>query len=210
MRTIVSVRSIATPQEESQKNIFGLAFAVMLSRIHVMGNYWHEHSDKPTRLGELVAAAKDHHSDDALAMLHTRLHQFASSLELTPTPSTRHHPTTPATPIVADVPNGPNANPQLMPMLTSAVAQACGTTPTRLLHKTNPAVSMRGTPTNQRSAVVEAQQYTITRPVEGQHLVLVDDVVLTETTLRHLARMLTQAGACTVEAVVAARTRLLV
>ena len=66
---------------------------------------------------------------------------------------------------------------------------------------------LRDTPLQQRLAVVEAAGYEVKSPVGGHGIVLVDDVVLTGTTLRYLAQLLQEAGATRVTAVVAARTR---
>ena len=56
--------------------------------------------------------------------------------------------------------------------------------------------------------MVESAGYVVTGDVAGRSVVLVDDVVLTGTTLGFLAELLVDAGALEVIAVVVCRTRL--
>jgi len=59
----------------------------------------------------------------------------------------------------------------------------------------------------QRHEAVRRAGYAADPAVRGRHLVLVDDVVLTGTTTRHLAGLALMAGAASVTVAVAARTR---
>lgn len=169
----------------------------MLSALHVIGPYWHDDRDEPTELGHLVAAAKDHGQREALAELERRLSAFVLDLELA------------SAPLVAAVPPAPDRDAHPVPSLAACVAEALdvdavGGVLTR--ERTTP--RLRDVPVEQRSAVVEAAGYAVTADVVGRTVVLVDDVVLTGTTLDHLAALLRAAGATDVIGVVVARTRL--
>ncbi len=167
-----------------------------------MGTYWCEDSDTLTQLGELIAAAKDHETETAVTTLQAQITDFTHSLDL---PSAA---TSPAGDIVVvPVPNGSGRKRRLAPALAESVAEAMDATLLEAVHKRNVTARLRDTPVQQRLALVEAAGYEVTGSVEGHQVVLVDDVVMTGTTLTHLAQLLHQAGASSVSAVVAARTR---
>ena len=176
----------------------------MLYRIHVMGDYWREDNDLLTPLGELIAAAKDHRSGSAVITLQQQLSDFARDIESSGTGLTRD---TARNLLVVPVPVGPGGNRPLVSALAKAVASALGATLSEVLTRRNATARLRDTPPWQRLAVVQAAGYEITSAVAGRAVVLVDDVVLSGTTLRYLARLLHDVGATRVEAVVAARTR---
>ena len=58
-----------------------------------------------------------------------------------------------------------------------------------------------------RSATVLAADYEVVEDVGGRHVVLVDDVVLSGTTLDHVADLLLAAGVASVRPVAIARSR---
>ena len=176
----------------------------MLERIHVMGPYWCDDDPLPTPLGELIAAAKDHHSAAAVTELREQLSDFAQNLDA---PSGAAVAETPRGTLVVPVPNGNGSNRLLVPALASAVADATGATVREALTRRETTTRMRDAPLQQRLAVVQAAGYEIEGQVAGHGVVLVDDVVMTGTTLRYLARLLRDAGATKVIAVVAAQTR---
>ena len=182
----------------------------MLERVHVMGTYWCEHSDTPTPLGALIAAAKDHESETALTALKAQFGDYVRSLDL-PSATTRPAGDPAAGPegdvVVVPVPNGTGRTRQLAPALAESAAEANGATLRRAVSKRNVTARLRDTPVQQRLALVEAAGYEVTGSVAGHEVVLVDDVILTGTTLTHLVGLLKQAGAASVSAVVAARTR---
>ncbi|NDH85331.1 MAG: hypothetical protein EBY65_10800 [Acidimicrobiia bacterium] len=66
---------------------------------------------------------------------------------------------------------------------------------------------MRDLDSSERPAVVRAADYEVVEEVEGRHVVLVDDVVLSGTTLSHVADLLLAAGAASVRPVAIARSR---
>ncbi len=167
-----------------------------------MGTYWCEDNDTLTPLGELIAAAKDHESETAVTTLQAQLCDFARSLDL---PSAATNPAGDI--VVVPVPNGSGRKRRLAPALARSVAEAMDATLREAVHKRNVTARLRDTPVQRRLALVEAAGYEVTGSVEGHQVVLVDDVVLTGTTLTYLAQLLHQAGASSVSAVVAARTR---
>ena len=183
----------------------------MLERVHVMGAYWCEHSDTPTPLGALIAAAKDHESETALTALKAQFGDYVRSLDLH-SATTRPAGDPAGRPegdiVVVPVPNGTGRTRQLAPALAESAAEAIGATQRGAVRKRNVTVRLRDAPVQQRLALVEAAGYEVTGSVAGRELILVDDVILTGTTLNHLARLLKQAGTASVSAVVAARTRL--
>ncbi len=167
-----------------------------------MGTYWCQGSDTTTPLGELIAAAKDHETEAALTTLQAQITDFVRSLDLS---SATGGPAGDI--VVVPVPNGSGRKRRLAPALARAVTEAMDATLCEAVHKRNVTARLRDTPVPQRLALVEAAGYEVTGSVEGHHVVLVDDVLLTGTTLTHLARLLHRAGAVSVSAVVAARTR---
>jgi len=167
----------------------------MLSAIHVMGDYWSDGADERSILGALVTAAKDQGAAEALDELCARIGAFARTLDL------------PDTATIVAVPPAPDRDAHPVPALAQAVAAALGaeTAPTVTRRRSTP--RLRDTPPDRRAAVVEAAGYEVIDTVEARRIVLVDDVVLTGTTLTHIARLLVSAGASRVDAIVAARTR---
>lgn len=162
----------------------------------MVGDYWRDDCDELSQLGELIAAAKDLSSQRALAAVEKRLAAFVRGSDL------------PVDPIVIGVPPGPNRDDHPVPALAAAVAAALGAVPGDVLSRRNSTARLRDTPISRRHAVVEAAGYAVSGDVVGRSVVLVDDVILTGTTLEYLAELLTAAGAADVSAVVVCQTRL--
>ncbi len=173
----------------------------MLDRIHVMGAYWRDDSDLPTPLGELIAAAKDHHSEPAVTKLQEQLSDFVGDLDLNDDLAGAGKA------LAIPVPVFPGNNGRLVLELANTVASATDAVLCEALVRRNPTARLRDTAPDLRLAVVEAAGYEVVSPVSGRVVILVDDIVLTGTTLRYLARQIRDAGATRVVAVVAARTR---
>ncbi|MEZ5243686.1 MAG: phosphoribosyltransferase family protein [Acidimicrobiales bacterium] len=168
----------------------------MLTRVHVMGSYWSDDADRRSALGALVADAKDLESEAALDELRRRLVDFVGALALGENP------------VVVPVPPGPHRDAHPVPALAEAVAGRLGVPLAPVVDRRHDTPRLRDTPIDRRLAVVEAAGYVVTGDVVGRSVVLVDDVILTGTTLRHLAELLVAAGAAEIIAVVVCRTRL--
>ncbi|MEM7140853.1 MAG: phosphoribosyltransferase family protein [Actinomycetota bacterium] len=169
----------------------------MLTDLHVMGDYWQADAASPTELGRLVAAAKDHGDEHALRQLEAQLSAFVLDLDVA------------LAPIVAAVPPGPGREAHPVPSLAACVAEALDVDAVgAVLTRAHETPRLRDTPAERRRDVVIAAGYEVNADVRDRDVVLVDDVLLTGTTLRHLAELLTDAGASSVVGVVAARTRL--
>jgi predicted amidophosphoribosyltransferase len=167
----------------------------VLSALHVVGPLWEPDGERPTPLGRLVRAAKDEGEAEAAAELGRRVAQVASGIEL------------PAGTLVVAVPPGPDRSPHPAPALAAAVAAGTGLTRSEAVIRRHPTAPLRSLAPVERAGAVAEAGYEVVAPVNGRTVLLVDDVVLTGTTLVHLAGLLTAAGARRVEALVACRTR---
>lgn len=162
----------------------------------MFGEYWEPDAEVMTALGALVGAAKDDGNVTALRELEGLLSVFVLGLDL------------PTGPLVAAVPPGPGRGAHPVPSLAACVAEALDVDAVgSVLTRSAATPRLRDTPPAHRRDVVEAAGYAVNAPVRGRPVVLVDDVVLTGTTLEYLAELLLAAGATEVVAVVAARTR---
>ena len=105
--------------------------------------------------------------------------------------------------------DGSGDRPHLAELLAASLAAAgAGEYRPHLLAKSNPTPRMRHVDPERRVEVAASAGYRAREPVAGRHIVVVDDVVLTGTTLNTVATCLLDAGAASVTAAVAARTRL--
>lgn len=160
-----------------------------------MAHVWAAETDTRTDVGVLIAAAKDHDDSGAAHELGERLVRFVASADVSPgtvVPVPAHR--VPPVPVPA--------------VLAAALAAAPWFVPgAELLERRAPGPRVRDQPLTDRQSTVVAAEYHVVGDVVGATIVLVDDVVLTGTTLEHLARLLRDAGAARVEAVVAARSR---
>lgn len=178
-----------------------------IDRLVVLGDYWvapggGPASEVPTRteLGELVHRAKDSSDEAAAAELGRSLAWLVR----------RSLPSAGPVPLVAGVPSHPTPAVDLPAVLAEALAAAgIGEHRPGLLIRRHRTQKLRdlGTDTAQRLDTVAAAGYEVTEPVAGRSVVLVDDVILTGATLRFIAAKLRAAGAASVTAAAAARTR---
>jgi hypothetical protein len=159
-----------------------------LDQLHVMGDVWEHDEARRTDLGHLLEAG-DH------AALASRLGEFAVG-----------HVAGPA--VVVAVPPDPTRARTLPALLATAVARSAGLAlePGLLVRRGSTSPLRHAAPPD-RPALALAARYEVTRPLDGDTVVLVDDVVLTGTTLSHVGRRLAEAGAGQVIGVVAGRTR---
>ncbi len=169
-----------------------------------MGEHWLPDISGLSELGLLVNLAKDHDDAVAAARLCRLLGDFACSRR-----SLVGHPRRGAGPVlVAAVPPNPAVHDHLSPRLAEAVAEALGRRFDHdLIVRHHPTARLRDTEPSRRRSTAALAGYDVTRPVEGATVILVDDVIMTGTTVGLIAELLAEAGAGRVEVVVASRTR---
>lgn len=153
-----------------------------------------------TEVGELVHRAKDSGDEAAAAELGRRLVRLAGrSLP----------PQAGLVPLVVGVPSHPAPAVDLPAILAAALAAAgIGEHRPGLLVRRCRTPKLRdiaADPARRYDMAAEAG-YEVTEPVASRSVVLVDDVILTGTTLRFIAAKLRTAGAASVTAAAAART----
>lgn len=169
---------------------------VSVDEMLVFGQYWDEHGSR-TAVGDLVAHAKDDREADATLALARLVGEWATGLSL------------PADPIVTAVPPNPARPDHLAATLAAAVAVALeAPLVLDLLERRFPTPRLRDTAVAARPAMADAAGYVADPVAIGRNVVILDDVVLTGTTLGHLAQRLLDAGAESVTPLVAARTRI--
>lgn len=165
----------------------------------VLGDYWQPDRDERTEIGELVHRAKDQGDPGAASELAERFASLATALPETPGGLPR---------LVTPVPPSDGGRPDLAAMLASSLAAAgAGEYRPSLIVKRNPTPRMRHLDPECRPEVAASAGYSAREPVAGRHIVVVDDVVLTGTTLNAVAACLHDAGAASVTAAAAARAR---
>ena len=170
-----------------------------------LGDYWQPDRDERTGIGELVHRAKDKRDPEAASELAERFASLATALPEADGGLPRLVVPVPSGP----VPSGNGDRPDLAKMLALALAAAgAGECRPSLVVKSNPTPRMRHLEPERRAEVVASAGYRAGGPVAGRHIVVVDDVVLTGTTLNAVVACLRDAGAASVTAAVAARTRL--
>lgn len=171
----------------------------------VLGDYWQPDRDERTGIGELVHRAKDKRDPGAASELAERFASLATALPEAAGGLPRLVVPVPSGPVLA----GDGDRPHLARLLASSLAAAgAGECRPSLVVKSNPTPRMRYLEPERRAEVVASAGYRTGEPVAGRHIVVVDDVVLTGTTLNAVAACLRDAGAASVTAAVAARTRL--
>ncbi len=165
----------------------------------VLGDYWQPDRDERTEIGELVCRAKDQGDPGAASELAGRFASLATALPEAADGLPR---------LVVPVPAGDGDRPDLAAKLASSLAAAgVGEYRPSLVVKGNPTPRMRHLEPERRAEVAASAGYRVCEPVAGRQIVVVDDVVLTGTTLDAVAACLHDAGAASVTAAAAARTR---
>ena len=171
----------------------------------VLGEYWQPDRDERTEMGELVHRAKDQGDPRAASELAERFASLATALPETDGDLPRLVVPVPSGP----VPAGDGGRPDLATLLASSLAAAAvGEYRPGLVVKSYPTPRMRYLEPERRAEVAASAGYRVSEPVAGRHIVVVDDVLLTGTTLNAVAACLRSAGAASVTAAAAARTRL--
>ena len=170
----------------------------------LLGDYWRAGCDERTEIGWLVHRAKDRAEDAAARELAERFAGLAEALAETPDGSERLVVPVPSMP----APAGRSDRPHLATHLSASLAAAgAGEYRPSLVVKTNDTPRLRHVDPERRADVAASADYRACESVAGRHIVVVDDVVLTGTTVRAVVACLRDAGAASVTAVIAARTR---
>ena len=181
----------------------GLA-ALVGARLLVLGDYWYPDRDERTAIGLLIHRARDFAEDGAAQELAKRFASLASHLGQTADGSGRLVVPVPSKPVLA----GEDDRPHLATHLAASLAAAgAGDYRPSLVAKTNDTPRLRHLDPDRRADVAASADYRASESAAGRHIVLVDDVLLTGTTVRAVVACLRDAGAASVTAAVAARTR---
>ena len=168
-----------------------------LDALHVLADYWEPDRAERTMVGDLVHSAKDHQDEAAarrLAALVADLARYRFEISGRPV-------------LVGAVPARPVPSVHLPTMLGRAVAAAgVGEWAPDLITRSRASARLRDVEPVERPALARAAGYRC-EPVGADTLVvIVDDVVLTGTTLGHVARCVRAAGAAAVAGLAAARS----
>ena len=170
----------------------------------MLGDYWHPDRGERTEIGWLVHRAKDRADELAAKELAERFASVASDLGETADGSGRLVVPVPSKPVLA----GEDDRPHLATHLAASLAAAgAGEYRPSLVAKTNDTPRLRHVDPERRADVVASAGYRASESTAGRHIVVVDDVVLTGTTVRAVVACLRDAGAASVTAAVVARTR---
>ena len=170
----------------------------------LLADYWRADRDQRTDIGRLVHRAKDQDDPEAASELADRFAGLARALAGTPDGSDRLVVPVPPTPPPEDTTGG-----LLVDGLARSLAAAgAGKYLGDLVVRTAATPRLRHIDPQQRTEIAAAAGYQASDAAAGRHVVVVDDVILTGTTLIAVAACLRDAGAASVTAAVAARTRL--
>jgi len=164
--------------------------------IHAMGDHWLPGGDQRTALGKLIARAKDDREPEAITELVGLIGEWVVTLAL------------PDETVVTAVAPNPEREDHLAKALAGAVAAALRSPlELDLVLRRYSTPRLRDAEPDERPTITEAAGYSVDPAVRGRAVVLVDDVVLTGTTINHIAGLLDAKGAGEVVGLAASRTR---
>ena len=164
--------------------------------IDVLGTIWHTDRHERTSLGRIVEAAKDRDDSAARARIVDEIHSWVAGGGLMVEPDA-------IVVVITSSPDRQSARDGGCP----SVATATGSVSVDAVVRHRVTVRLRDLDPTERPATVLAADYEVVEDVGGRHVVLVDDVVLSGTTLDHVADLLLAAGAASVRPVAIARSR---
>lgn len=165
--------------------------------VEVLGTIWHADRDERTPLGRLVEAAKDRDDDAAVALVAAEVAEWAAG---------RAEPAARGS-VVVGIPASPDRPNRLVPAVARSLASAWGVVHDDAVVRHRATVRLRELAPSERPAMVEEADYEVVGGIDGRPVVLVDDVVLSGTTLGYVADLLLAAGASSVRLVAVARAR---
>ena len=163
--------------------------------VESLGPIWHDDRDERTPLGRLVEAAKDRDDDAAVALVAAQVAEWAAG-----------HAVERGS-VVVGVPASPDRPNRLVPAVARSLESAWGVVHDDAVVRHRATVRLRELAPAERPAMVAEADYEVVGGIEGRPVVLVDDVVLSGTTLGHVADLLVAAGASSVRLVAVARAR---
>ena len=169
----------------------------------LLADYWRPECDERTDVGWLVHRAKDQEDPAAGAELADRFAGLAEALAVTPDGSERL-----VVPVPPTLPATEAADGLVEVLARSLAAAGAGEYRCDLVVRTAATPRLRHVDPQRRSELAAAAGYRASDAAAGRHVVVVDDVVLTGTTVSAVAACLRDAGAASVTAAVATRTRL--
>lgn len=166
-----------------------------LERIDVMASVWLPDRQERTREGRLIEAAKERGDDAAVALLADDVAAWAADLaEATGC-------------IVVPIPPSPNRPNRLVPAVAAALGSVWSAPVVAAVERYAVTPRLRDLEPVDRPEAAAAADYRVVASLAGADVVLVDDVVLTGTTLEHVASVLRAEGVGRVRAVALARAR---
>ena len=181
-------------------SLAGLGVEVLL-----LGDYWRPDCDERTEIGWLVHRAKDQADDTDAEALAERFAGLAEALTDTPDGSERLVVPVPSMSAPADA----TGRLSLAGVLARSLAAAgAGEYRRDLLVRTAATPRLRNVDPQRRTEMAAAAGYKASGAAAGRHIIVVDDVILTGATVGAVAACLRDAGAASVTAAVAARSRL--
>ena len=180
------------------------SLAMLGVELVLLDDYWRADADERTDVGWLVHRAKDQDDPEGAAELADRFAGLAGALADTPDGSARLVVPVPPTRLAANT-----VGELLVDGLARSLAAAgAGEYRGDLVVRTAVTPRLRHVDPQQRTEIAAAAGYRASDAAAGRHVVVVDDVILTGTTVSAVAACLRDAGANSVTAAVAARTRL--
>ena len=169
----------------------------------LLADYWRSECDERTDVGWLVHQAKDQDDPEAATQLADRFAGLAEALAETPDGSDRL-----VVPVPPTLPSADAADGLVEVLARSLAAAGAGEYRPDLVTRTAVTPRLRHIDPPHRTEIAAAAGYRASDAAADCHVVVVDDVILTGTTVGAVAACLSEAGAASVTAAVAARTRL--
>ena len=204
------------------------SLAMLGVEVVLLADYWRPDCDERTDIGWLVHRAKDQNDPEAASELadrfaglaeavaepverevdkHVGVHRFAGLAEAVA--ETLGGSDRLVVPVPPTLPVAATTGGRLVDALArSLVAAGAGEYRGDLVVRTAVTPRLRHVDPQRRAEIAAAAGYRASDQAAGRHIVVVDDVILTGTTVSAVAACLRDAGAASVTAAVAARTRL--